>query len=295
MINSLIHLGPLLRGPFFIDCMKRIVLLNKVSIKGACILFKSLLLLLTFLNLSQVQALVLEELIENNQLEEIFAGKTVGYYTGSFDPLHKGHEAVAHLPVDLKICDYVLIVPAWGKDSYKSRVDVKIRLDMLFAVFKDDPHVIVTRLNPQDMQRALTKPNLENKYFVIPRFKDLKFIGMIGSDVALELSKEENTKRRTVMMSGLVVQDNHKDDTAGGIIALPCKEFLVTMRKGEDISNLKGLLDERQLIPINLDDEVLSKGYSSTDVRKALQQCLEIEDMVSPAVRDIIIQQNLYR
>jgi nicotinamide mononucleotide adenylyltransferase len=102
--------------------------------------------------------LVLEDLVNSNKLEETLTGKKIGVYLGSFDPLHRGHEDVAQLPIQQGLCDYVIIYPSWGGDSYKKRTDLSIRLEMLFVTFADDPRVIVTRMPPQDMQRALTKP-----------------------------------------------------------------------------------------------------------------------------------------
>ena len=54
------------------------------------LLFTSL-LLLAF----DAHALVLEDLVKNNQLQSTLQNKKVGYYIGSFDPIHKGHEEVA--------------------------------------------------------------------------------------------------------------------------------------------------------------------------------------------------------
>jgi FAD synthase len=43
-----------------------------------------------------VEALVLEDLAKNGMLESTLSYKKVGYYLGSFDPLHRGHEAIAN-------------------------------------------------------------------------------------------------------------------------------------------------------------------------------------------------------
>lgn len=118
-------------------------------------------------------ALILEELAQSGTIESTLSNKKICYYVGSFDPLHKGHEAVAELPLMSGICDYVLMYPSWGKDSYKTRVDVNLRLEMLFAVFKDHPRIIVTKFSPIELQTALTITNsakIDNLPTVKPAF-----------------------------------------------------------------------------------------------------------------------------
>ncbi|WVX66681.1 Nucleotidyl transferase family protein [Candidatus Bealeia paramacronuclearis] len=48
---------------------------------------------------SLVQGLVLENLIQNDSLKDTFSYKKIGYYVGSFGPLHLGHQDVAQLPI----------------------------------------------------------------------------------------------------------------------------------------------------------------------------------------------------
>ena len=78
---------------------------------------------------------------------------------------------------------------------------------MLFSIFKDHPHVIVTKLSPQEMQSHLTlhapSRTIAEKPTVTPAFEDLKFIGIIGSDTANKLAiphddpkKEEERKKQ---------------------------------------------------------------------------------------------------
>jgi len=54
---------------------------------------------------------VLEDL-PRGKLFRLLSGKTVGFYIGSFDPLHKGHEQIVSNALTQKLVDYVLIYPA---------------------------------------------------------------------------------------------------------------------------------------------------------------------------------------
>jgi cytidyltransferase-like protein len=134
---------------------------------------------------STAQALVLEDLVKDGKLESTLSQQKIGYYIGSFDPLHLGHESVVNQILEQNLCDYVLIYPAWGGDEYKNRTDVQIRLEMLFAAFANHPKVIVTKLAPGALQNTLMeraedliagKPSVKTKLF------GTEYIGIIGSD-----------------------------------------------------------------------------------------------------------------
>lgn len=242
-----------------------------------------------------VQALILEDLAKNNKLQDIFNHKKVGFYVGSFDPLHKGHQEAAYLAIKHGLCDYVLIYPAWGGDSYKNRVDIKYRLDMIFSIFEKDPHVIVTRLPPAKLQDLLTLPDntrlVNDKPTVKPAFKGIEFIGIIGSDVALEII--DNPEALAPFMQGLRIPEKYKEHTIGGIISLPVKRFIVTRRMEDDLSSLNGKVGDRPIIAILQDNE--TQGHSSTAAKKALQEDRPIDTMIDERIRKIIKENSLYQ
>lgn len=238
-------------------------------------------------------ALVLEEMSDQGQLEALLSKKTVAYYIGSFDPLHVGHEAVTQSIIKKGYADYVLIYPAWGGDSYKERTPVTVRLDMLFSVFENDPHVIVTRMPPKALQDLFTIPNpdhkVKEKATVQPKIPGLHFVGVIGSDVALNMRQDD--KKRSVFMEGVVVSEAHKDTTIGGIIALPVQKFILSKRADDDVSSLAGHLGDRPIA-----HEIVSDHHelSSTRIRERLKDSKSVDSMVSPRVLDVIKGQHLY-
>lgn len=242
------------------------------------------------------QALVLEDIIANHDLETFLANKKVGFYIGSFDPLHLGHEEAAELPIIKKLCDYVIIYPAWGSDSYKKRIDVKLRLDMLFAVFKDHPHIIVTCYNPQELQNtlAITDPSrfINGKPTVKAAFSGTEFIGIIGSDVAFDL--EKNKEACETFMQGIQVPDKYKVHTLGSVISLPVDSFIVLAREDDDVSLLKGKLRDRKIIAV-LPSSANRKQLSSSLVRKTLKNGGKIDLLVPSSIISIIEKNNLYQ
>jgi nicotinic acid mononucleotide adenylyltransferase len=135
---------------------------------------------------------ILENLLSNEN--SLLKSKTICYYPGSFDPLHKGHECIAREVARRGFCDFVLIFAVWGDDRYKKRSDTNFRIDMLFSAFEDDPSVIVTRYNPFQLQNALTTPNSADEKFVVPKYEN-KFVGLLGSDTALFYDNHEEFLR----------------------------------------------------------------------------------------------------
>ena len=242
------------------------------------------LLLLAF----DAHALVLEDLVKNKQLQSTLENKKVGYYIGSFDPIHKGHEEVAKNVLSENLCDYVIIYPSWGGDSYKQRASIEIRLDMLFALFKDHPQVIVTRYPPKQLQNALTQKTSATT--VTPKFKGLEFIGVVGSDTALKLTPDKASSIE--FMSGTVISLKHENHTWGGCIALPVSSFIVSMRTGDDLSLLKGMAGGREIIKT-----ITLKQYddaSSTLVKDLMKNQETTDKWLSEPVIKIIQEAKLY-
>lgn len=255
---------------------------------------KLILTLLMCLNMPIAQALVLEDLIKDKKLESTLSHKKIGYYIGSFDPLHLGHESVANQVLKKNLCDYVLVCPVWGGDEYKNRTDVQIRLEMIFSAFKKHPKVIVTKLSPSQLQIILMKNDkslVAGKPSVKTRLIGTEYIGIIGSDTALETSKDP--RKSSVFMRGIQIPEKYKEHTIAGIIALPVNRFIVSLRAGDSIDSLKGMFSDRPIM------KEISTGYidlSSTKVRKMIKNgCALDEGFVSKGVKKIIEKYDLYQ
>lgn len=229
-----------------------------------------------FLFSNYVHAVVLEDMPPKT-LDNL----TVCYYVGSFDPLHKGHEAIVNIVLENKLCDYVLIYPAWGGDSHKIRTDIAIRLDMLFAVFRANEHVIVTRLNPYALQNYFMANN------------NFSILGVIGEDVANWLL--ENQEHLSTFMEGNEIPLALRNHTYGGNMVFPAKGFIVIKRElGNNQIDISSYLGKRPIIA-SLSIEPRVAGFSSSLFKKSLKGKEKPNFMVSEPVMRIILDHNLYQ
>lgn len=166
---------------------------------------------------------------------------------------------------------------------------------MVFSVFEGDPNVIVTKLPPAELQKLLTLPDdtrrVNKKPTLKHAFEGGEFIGIIGSDVALEM--RHNPEALAPFMQGVRVPEKYKEHTVGGIISLPIQKFIVTRRTGDDLTLLNDKVGDRPIIATLQGDE--TQGFSSTAVKKALKEDKPLETMVSKDVQRIIKENQLYQ
>ena len=252
-----------------------------------------------------LHALVLEDMIDSGHFADALHGKRVGYYTGSFDPIHIGHQSFAEGVVKGGLCDYVLIVPAWGGDGYKDRAPISIRLEMQEALFANNPHVIVTRLSPLEVQEALTKivpgQTIRGYPVVEAQDKSVEFVGLIGSDTALNLEipsineeEEANRKRHLqVFMRGVSIPEKHAETTIGSIMALPVSKFIIGIRDGDDLALLNDMVGERPISEVYRNEK--ATHASSTLVKQRLKNGESVDNLLDSRVLDIIHKHHLYQ
>ncbi len=219
--------------------------------------------------------------LEDIPLEQL-TGKKIGYYIGSFDPLHRGHQAV--IDHALKQLDYVILYPVPGGDTYKNRADFSVRQQMMEAVYKLDPRVILTRLTPAGIQE---------------RFKTLigkvEIVGIVGSDnVNDQLNSPDKDKISAMFMRGTAIPAKHAGTTFGALMALPATSFIVNLRNEDDLTHLHGMFGDRPIRDLVKFEPPVSH-FSSTQVRAAVKQDQPIAEMVATPVQEVIQEHKLYK
>jgi len=238
----------------------------------------STLLFLFVVAFSTMQSTILDENFDLTQLK----GKNLGYYIGSFDPIHLGHQHVIDTALQENHVDFVLIYPAPGGDSFKNRNKLHLRQKMIASVYKDNPKVLLTSWSPKQLQ----------DHFECVA-KDVSVVGIIGSDVITEKfygsDKELGDKYLKVFMRGMPLTEKHFEDTAGALIALKADSFLVALRGNVDLAFLHDSIHDRPIAGY-----IQSKGESSTQVRNAILIGEAIDALVDASVVKIIHEENLY-
>lgn len=222
-------------------------------------------LLVSMLLACTCHALTLESMIESDTLASTLENKTVAYYFGSFDPIHNGHIGYIENVLQNQYADYILVAPAWGSDSFKTRTDTMHRINMLMRVFEKHPKVIVTTMSPLKMQQALTSTSLTQDD-VSPKF-NISWIGLLGSDTALML--ENNKKALSLFMVGKKIHSDNAQTTRGGFMGIPVSAFILALRNQDSIVHLNQQLGTRPILHIlNLPE---GKENSSTKVRQLVK------------------------
>jgi len=244
---------------------------------------------LFLVSMFNARAVVLEELLAQGALKNLLQDKVVGYYVGSFDPLHLAHKNIAERVADY-FCDFIIIYPMWGNDGYKKRRwSLHERLDMIFAVMAHHPKIIVTKLDPFLLQEIFTTVDAEQQYIgtaspampisqVKPASFIKAFIGILGSDQALALglvittdSRKEAARKNwlDIFMQGykyVVCPENYN---RACVSALPVESFIVVMRNSDDVSALDEMVGERCFVTMEI--EPLLRKVSSTEFRNLLE------------------------
>lgn len=100
-------------------------------------------------------------------------GMRVGFYTGSFDPFHKGHASIAEKA--LEHCDIVIVDAEQAISLSKpNRTHYTYRHQMLEAYYKEHPRVFYSIERQVDIQSLL-------------KHKEVKIIFIVGSDYMHDL------------------------------------------------------------------------------------------------------------
>lgn len=222
------------------------------------------------------------EILDDTFDWERLQGSKLGYYIGSFDPIHLGHQNVIDQALESGHVDYILIYPAPGGDQFKNRSNLATRQTLIASLYQDNPKVLITYWTPKELQTKYVSSSV-----------DLDIIGIIGSDVVTETligpDKELSQKYRSVFMRGIPLKEKHCHDTLGALMALKASSFLVALRGNIDLSHLENRIDDRPIRAF-----IQSKNNSSTEVRNAIQNKLPFEQFLHFSVQAIIKQEGLY-
>ena len=182
----------------------------------------------------------------------------VGFFGGSFDPIHLGHLRLAEEAIRFASLNLLLFCPAFHAPlrDEKPFFSSQQRLDMLYRITEHNPRMDVCRIELEKQKTCFTYETLLE---VRSRFPDSELFLLLGADQFEQLEKWKF---------------NHE-------LAEICK-FLVFSRSDKKVSpppikNLRYELMKNELIEI-----------SSTQIRDRLKNGKTIDQLVPPIINPMI-------
>lgn len=193
--------------------------------------------------------------------------KKVCIYSGSFNPIHCGHIALARHVVREKLADevWVVVSPQNPLKPASALLQDDLRLKMVQIAFRGDLHIMVS-----DVELHLPKPSytIDTLEFLQQNHHDCEFSLLIGMD---SLNSFHRWKRYEDIL---------------------CKfRLLVYPRKGEECNllNFSEFKDKISFI------QAPNVEVSSTEIRQKIAQSYSITGLVEPEVEQFIHANKLYR
>ena len=202
--------------------------------------------------------------------------KHVAVYGGSFNPIHKGHLALAQHILDHQIADEVLFMPtpAPPHKSGKMLASFDDRCQMIMHAIKDKP-----RMSFSTLEAGLSKPSftLQTLDELSSHMLDAEFSWVIGAD---ELNQLHTWKPDPIRL-------------------VRSYNFITYLRKGVtvDLSELNkywpGWICKKLLDGVVFDADILEVSSSSIRDRIAHTKSTRIQELTS-SVRQYIADHGLY-
>ena len=189
----------------------------------------------------------------------------IGILGGTFDPIHKGHLALARAAVKQLKLDRLIFVPAFRHPlETKEKITMaspRARLEMIRLATKDEPKFEVSDCELKRKGISYTVETLRAFRAQYPKPHELFFI--TGGDWGKSLNQWKDI------------------DT---IFSLA--HFVVAKRPGFDTKNLPSKVELLDFIPLDI---------SSTEVRNRLKKGMPVGLLIPTSLGDYIQKQNLYR
>lgn len=186
-------------------------------------------------------------------------------YSGSFNPVHNGHLALANYILEQNISDEVwfVISPCNPLKNQNELIDEYLRLDMVILAIKNQ-----AGLKASDVEFTMPIPSysIDTLNKLSTDFPSHTFSLLIGSDNAL-------------------VFDKWKDYSE----LIRKYKVYVYPRTGYDFSDVAHLYPQMKLLDTAVHD------VSATEIRLALQQNNSVSELIHPDVLRYILENNLYQ
>jgi nicotinate-nucleotide adenylyltransferase len=191
--------------------------------------------------------------------------KQVIIYGGSFNPLHKGHEAIIKHCLSFAGFDEVWIMPSAKRTDKPDLLDDAVRLEML-QIYVNNSDVGAKRLRVSDFETRLGAPSETIRTYdaLTKAYPSTEFTFVFGADSIADMPNWRRGEYLEEVMNIIAVER-----FGSNIACDPLKHLCAYIP--EDVS-----------------------GLSSTLVRESVRRGLSIEQQVPQSISAFISRNNLY-
>lgn len=188
----------------------------------------------------------------------------IAIYSGSFNPIHLGHQKLAEYLIDKQLVDEVWFVvsPCNPLKDPASQLDEFIRLDMVVLAINGNP-----KLKASDVEFTMPVPSytIDTLHQLTALYPEHTFALMIGSDNAVIFDQWKNYRE-----------------------ILEKFPIYVYPRKGYDFSTVAGIYPQMHLLDTPFYE------ISSTQIRDMIKERKDVSDWMSPDVLAFVEENGLY-
>ena len=200
----------------------------------------------------------------NSGIENIKLKKRIGIFSGSFNPIHLGHQKLAEYLIENELVDelWLVVSPCNPLKNSYDLIDEYIRLDMVFLAIKN-----LTKIKASDVEFTMPIPSysIDTLHILAEQNPDCQFILIIGSDNALVFDQWKNH---------LQLLDEFP--------------ILVYPRRGYDYEKVASVYPTMQILQTPYFD------ISSTQIRSLIAEGKNASEFLHPDVYNFICENELY-
>ena len=218
--------------------------------------------------------------------------KRIALYGGTFDPVHRGHLAVARTISQIFEIDELLFVPAWLAPHKRTRdvTPALHRYAMLALATQQDARLRISSFELESAERRYTVETLG--HFESELGNDAELFFLMGADSWAEIQTWKDWRRLLMMANHIVVTRPGYELAFAGLPA-EVLERIVDTRNGRETAGRKSP-DPRKRIFFT---DAVQLEISATEIRRAAreQQFDRLVELVPKSVADYITKYELYR
>ncbi len=218
--------------------------------------------------------------------------KRIALYGGTFDPVHRGHLAVARTIAQLFEIDELLFVPAWLAPHKRTRdvTPALHRYGMLALATQQDARLRISSFELEAPDRSYTVETLA--HFESELGTDAELFFLMGADSWSEIQTWREWERLLMMANHIVVtRPGYQLELAG----MPDEvlERIVDMRKGQETAGRKSTDPGKRIFFT----DAVQLEISATEIRRAAreEQFERLVELVPKSVADYLTKYELYR